>query len=142
MTPVRVTRQISYREAINEALRQEMARVARKKDDPLVQELVGEMDTELLAAQCALEKMIELAATDCEPNIDNSNLTYRYKTIAARGAIRTVEKAMEAVRGSSFFRSLGLEQCFRDVQGARFHPFQERRQYLFSGRVALGLDPV
>jgi hypothetical protein len=46
------------------------------------------------------------------------------------------------VGGSSFFRSLGLERRFRDIQGARFHPFQERKQYVFSGRVALGLDPV
>jgi alkylation response protein AidB-like acyl-CoA dehydrogenase len=103
---------------------------------------VGETDTELLVAQSALQDMVELAATDYEPSLYNSGLTSRYKTIVVRGAIRTVEKAMEAVGGSSFFRSLGLERCFRDVQGARFHPFQERRQYLFSGRVALGLDPV
>lgn len=119
-----------------------VSQAARKKGDPVVQELVGEMDTELLAAQIALTRMIELAATDFEPCIENSNLVYRYKTIIIKGAVRSVEKAMEAVGGSSFFRSMGLERCFRDVQGARFHPFPERRQYLFSGRVALGLDPV
>jgi alkylation response protein AidB-like acyl-CoA dehydrogenase len=119
-----------------------LSQAAKKKDDPLVQELVGEMDTELLAAQSALQAMVQLAATDYEPNIHNSDLTYRHKTIAARGAIRTVEKAMEVVGGSAFYRSLGLERCFRDIQGVRFHPFQERRQYLFSGRIALGLDPV
>jgi acyl-CoA dehydrogenase len=119
-----------------------LSQAAKKKDDPLVQELVGEMDTELLMAQSALQSMIELAATDYEPNLHNSNLTYQYKTLAVRGAIRTVEKAMEVVGGSSFFRSLGLERCFRDIQGARFHPFQERRQYVFSGRAVLGLDPV
>src|SRR5918996_767181 len=119
-----------------------LSQAAKKKDDPLVQELVGEMDTELLSAQNALQSMIELAGTDYEPNPHNSSLTYQRKTLAGKGAVRTVEKAMEVVGGSSFFRSLGLERCFRDVQGVRFHPFQERRQYLFSGRVALGLDPV
>jgi alkylation response protein AidB-like acyl-CoA dehydrogenase len=119
-----------------------LPQAAKKKDDPLVQELVGEMDTELLSAQNALQSMIELAGTDYEPNLYNSSLTYQRKTLAGRGAVRAVEKAMEIVGGSSFFRSLGLERCFRDVQGVRFHPFQERRQYLFSGRVALGLDPV
>jgi acyl-CoA dehydrogenase len=119
-----------------------LSQASRKKDDPIVQELVGEMDTELLAAQSALQNMVELAATDYEPGLPNSNLVNRYKTITTRGAIRTVEKAMEVVGGSSFFRDLGLERCFRDVQGARFHPFQERRQYLFSGRVALGVDPA
>jgi alkylation response protein AidB-like acyl-CoA dehydrogenase len=119
-----------------------LSQVAKKRDDPLVQELVGEMDTKLLSAQNALQNMIELAETDYEPDLYNSSLTYQRKTLAGRGAVRAVEKAMEIVGGSSFFRSLGLERCFRDVQGVRFHPFQERRQYLFSGRVALGLDPV
>jgi alkylation response protein AidB-like acyl-CoA dehydrogenase len=119
-----------------------VSQVSRKKDDPIVQELVGEMDTELLAAQSALMRMFELAATDYEPGLQNSNLVNQYKTITIRSAIRVVEKAMEAVGGSSFFRSLGLERCFRDIQGARFHPFAERRQYVFSGRVALGLDTV
>jgi alkylation response protein AidB-like acyl-CoA dehydrogenase len=119
-----------------------IGQAARKKDDLIVQELVGEMDTELLTAQSALQGMIDLAAGDVQPNLDNSNLTYRYKTIVARGAIRTVEKAMEVTGGASFFRDLGLERCFRDVQGARFHPFQERRQYQFSGRIALGLESV
>jgi alkylation response protein AidB-like acyl-CoA dehydrogenase len=119
-----------------------LAQAARKKDEPIVQGLVGEMDTELLMAQSALQSMMELAATDYEPNPHNSNLTFRYKTLAMRGAIHTVEKAMEVVGGASFFRSLGLERCFRDVQGARFHPLHERRQYQFSGRVVLGLDPA
>lgn len=119
-----------------------LSQAAQKKDDPIVQELVGEMDTELLIAQGALEDMIELAATDFQPSLHNSNLTYRRKTIVSRATIRTVEKTMEAVGGASFFRGLGLERCFRDIQGSRFHPYHERRQYLFSGRIALGLDPV
>ncbi len=119
-----------------------LSQAARKKEDHVVQDLVGEMDTELLMAQSALQGMIDLAATDFEPSIHNSNLVARYKTITVRGAIRTVEKAMEVAGGSSFFRNLGLERCFRDIQAARYHPFQERRQYAFSGRVALGLDPV
>jgi indole-3-acetate monooxygenase len=119
-----------------------LSQALRKKDDPIVQELVGEMDTELLAAQSAWRDMIELAAADYEPSLYHSSLISRYKTIAVRGAVRTVEKAMDVVGGSSFFRSLGLERCFRHVQGARFHPLPERRQYFFSGRVAPGLDPV
>lgn len=49
---------------------------------------------------------------------------------------------MEVAGGGSFFRALGLERCIRDIQGVRFHPLHEMRQYQFSGRVALGLDPV
>jgi alkylation response protein AidB-like acyl-CoA dehydrogenase len=49
---------------------------------------------------------------------------------------------MEICGGASFFRSRGIERIFRDIQAVRFDPWDERRQYVFSGRVALGLDPV
>ena len=69
-------------------------------------------------------------------------MIYQHKTIAVKAAIQTVEKAMSVAGGSAYFRKSGLERCFRDVQAARFHPFQERKQYVFSGRIALGLEPV
>ena len=62
------------------------------------------------------------------------------RTLAGRHAIRTVEKAMEVVGGASFFRHLGLERMFRDVQGARFHPLQEKPQLLYAGTGRSGLD--
>ena len=64
------------------------------------------------------------------------------KTVAANACIQTVENAFEVVGGGAFFRSVGLERLLRDVHGAQFHPLQEKRQHLFTGRVALGLDPV
>lgn len=119
-----------------------IAQVQKKKEDHIVQEIVGEMDTELLCAQTALKGIVDLLGPDFIPSTDSSNLTYRYKTITVKSAIRSVEKAMEAVGGMSFYRQVGLERCFRDIQGARFHPFQERKQYSFSGRIALGLEPI
>jgi alkylation response protein AidB-like acyl-CoA dehydrogenase len=47
---------------------------------------------------------------------------------------------MELVGGASFYRDLGLERAFRDVQGARFHPLTEIPQLELTGRLALGLD--
>ncbi|MCH8831972.1 MAG: acyl-CoA/acyl-ACP dehydrogenase [Chloroflexi bacterium] len=119
-----------------------VSQASSKKNDPLIQEMVGEMDTELLCAQSALERMIGMAAADVSPSVEASNLVYQYKTMAVRGAIQTVEKAISVVGGAAYFRNSGLERCLRDVQAARFHPFQERKQYVFSGRIALGLDPV
>jgi alkylation response protein AidB-like acyl-CoA dehydrogenase len=119
-----------------------VTQASQKQNDPLVQEMVGDMDTELLGAQCALQSMIDLAASDSPPSVDKSNLVYRYKTLAVKGAIRTVEKAIATTGGSAYFRKSGLERCFRDVQAAQFHPFQERKQHIFSGRIALGLEPV
>ena len=119
-----------------------IAEAKKKKDDRVVQEIVGEMDTDLLCAQMALECLVGLVGPEFTPSTENSNLTYRYKTIVTKSSIRAVEKAMEVVGGMSFYRQVGLERCFRDIQGARFHPLQERKQYTFSGRIALGLEPI
>jgi acyl-CoA dehydrogenase len=48
-------------------------------------------------------------------------------TNAARAAIAAVTKAMEVVGGASFYRSVGLERLFRDVQGGLYHPMHEKR---------------
>ena len=73
---------------------------------------------------------------------ERSNAIAMRKTIAAKAAIRTVELAIEAVGGAAFYRSCSLERWLRDVRAAHFHPMQELRQYEFSGRMVLGLDPV
>jgi alkylation response protein AidB-like acyl-CoA dehydrogenase len=101
------------------------------------------MTNALTTAQMALQGMIDTAANyTFEPVNETANTMVIRKTIAARAAILTVEKAMEVVGGAAFFRSLGLERLFRDVQGALYHPLHEKRQHLFTGRMALGLDPV
>jgi alkylation response protein AidB-like acyl-CoA dehydrogenase len=120
-----------------------LGEAGRRREDPLTQSLVGEMETELATADAALAAMIGNANDyGFEPGSDRSSRTYMWKTVAARALIRTVERAMEVAGGASFYRSKGLERLFRDIQGARFHPFQERRQLQFSGRVALGLQGV
>jgi alkylation response protein AidB-like acyl-CoA dehydrogenase len=119
-----------------------LAQASKRRDDPIVQSLIGEMDTELLIAQAALDDMVALASTEYTPDIANADLTFKRKTIIARAIVRAGYLAMETAGGGSFFRALGLERCIRDIQGVRFHPWHERRQYQFSGRIALGLDPV
>lgn len=119
-----------------------LAQVQKKRDDPIVQQLVGEMDTELANARMVWEQLVAGGAADSEPSLASSDEIYKRKTIFSRSAVRAVHLAMEVTGGSSFFRSVGLERAFRDIQGVRFHPMHERRQYQFSGRVALGLDPV
>ena len=47
---------------------------------------------------------------------------------------------MEVAAGAGFYRDLGLERLFRDVQGARYHPIRGSAQLIYAGRVALGLD--
>ncbi len=119
-----------------------VAQAQKKRDDPIVQSLVGEMDTQLLVAQDALTTMVAVAQNGHTPSAAESDLAFKRKTTIATAVTRVTYLAMEVAGGSSYFRAQQLERCFRDVQGMRFHPFHERRQQQFSGRVALGLDPV
>ena len=120
-----------------------LERVAQKRDDHQTPYLIGEMTNALVTAQMALEGMIAIAANyDFEMVDETANGIFIRKTIAARAAIQTVEKAMELVGGSALYRSVGLERLLRDVQGGLYHPYHEKRQHLSTGRLALGLDPV
>jgi alkylation response protein AidB-like acyl-CoA dehydrogenase len=44
--------------------------------------------------------------------------------------------------GRGYFRGHRLQRLLRDVHAAPYHPLPEKRQLLFTGRVALGLPPV
>ena len=114
-----------------------VAMAARKTSDDLTQ-IVGEMDTELAAARMALSDMLAVVEAG-EPGEAASNRVMMGRTLAARSAIRTVEKAMEAAGGGAFYRKAGLERIWRDVQAARYHPLQEKAQARLAGRMALGL---
>ncbi|WP_421936610.1 acyl-CoA dehydrogenase family protein [Phenylobacterium sp.] len=114
-----------------------VAMAARKTSDDLTQ-IVGEMDTELAAARMALSDMLAVIEAG-EPGEAASNRVMMGRTLAARSAIRTVEKAMEAAGGGAFYRKAGLERIWRDVQAARYHPLQEKAQARLAGRMALGL---
>lgn len=119
-----------------------VAHVAKRAADATVQSLVGEMDTELNTARVLLDDLVRVGGSDFAPNAELSNRVYMTKTAAARSVLATAEKAMEAASGAAFYRDLGLERRFRDVQGVRYHPWQEKKQALFSGRLALGLPAV
>ncbi len=111
----------------------------RKRNDAGVQYLVGEMETELMAARLAVADMIRTAQSP-KFGPETTNALHMARTLAGRHAIRTVEKAMEVAGGGAFFRGHGMERLFRDIQAARFHPLQEKPQQLYAGRMALGLD--
>jgi alkylation response protein AidB-like acyl-CoA dehydrogenase len=115
----------------------ERARSRRDRHD--ISYIVGEMDNELATARFALRDMLDAAATE-EPGAHATNRVMTGRAILARSAIHSVEKAMEVAGGAAFYRDLGLECRFRDVQAARFHPLQEKAQLRYAGRIALGVE--
>jgi acyl-CoA dehydrogenase len=116
-----------------------LALADRRKRDPQLPYLVGEMENFVLAARLALRHMVETAASN-KPGPATTSAIVGGRTLAGQNAIRAVEKAMEVAGGAGFYRDAGLERLFRDVQGARFHPLQEKPQLQLTGRHALGLD--
>lgn len=115
----------------------------RRAGDPVTPYLIGEMENLLTAAQIAREDMIRLCNNfDFEPTLELASKVLIRKTICASAVIASAEKAMEVTGGAGFFRKLGLEKLLRDAHGAQFHPLPEKRQQLFTGRLAMGLDPI
>ena len=77
-----------------------------------------------------------------EPTDDLASETLARKTLVATAVMKTVELAAEIVGGAGFFKGHPMERIQRDVKACHFHPLPYRRQFEFSGRVRLGLDPV
>jgi acyl-CoA dehydrogenase len=117
------------------ALRQ----AAGRRHDAGTQELAGLSETELATARMALRHMLDAGASG-PMGLETTNEVLIGRAVAGRAAIRAVEAAMDVAAGAGFFRDLGLERLFRDVQGARYHPVRGSAQRLYAGRLALGLD--
>lgn len=124
------------------------AAIARREckahaSDHSVPYLIGELENALSAAELAHDSMVALS-NDYEftPSNELASAMLVRKTLVASAVQTVAKKAIEAVGGSAYFRRLGLERLARDAAGAPFHPLPEKQQQLFTGRVALGLDPI
>ena len=110
----------------------------KRRNDSHITSLVGQMDTELCGARLALQHMLDVAGRNA-PSAESVNEGQMGRRLVATHAIKTVELAMEAAGGQAFYRTAGLERCFRDIQGARYHPMQQGQQAEYAGAMALGL---
>ena len=126
-------------EAVNR-VRQRFAGVAPL--DPTVPSIIGEMENALTTAEMAVNSMIAINDEfGYAADLNTVNEIVKRKTIAAAACQQTVAKALEACGGPGYLRGTGIESLLRDVMAAHFHPLQEKRQLLFTGNVALGLEP-
>lgn len=110
----------------------------RRTDEHLCY-MVGGLENEMMAANLAIGHMISIAATS-QPGFDTTNQIMTGRTLVAKAALNVLDLAMEIAGGSAFYRKLGLEKLFRDVQGVRYHPLREESQRKLSGQMALGWD--
>ncbi|HIK17919.1 MAG TPA: acyl-CoA dehydrogenase family protein [Leptolyngbyaceae cyanobacterium M33_DOE_097] len=122
---------------VAEAARDLAVRVIQKRPaNNQIAYLVGGIENELMAARLALQNMVTIAETS-QPGFETTNQVMMGRTLAARAVLNVVDLAMEAMGGSAFYRSVGLEQLFRDAQAARYHPLRESAQRRLAGQLAL-----
>jgi alkylation response protein AidB-like acyl-CoA dehydrogenase len=116
---------------------------ARRSERPDTAPAVGRMVGQLTAAQDAVAVMVR-ANEDLrfDATLESAAAMLTRKGNAAAAAIETVRLAMEVGGGQAFAAGGGVEQLLRDVHGSTYHPLPPAAQQLFTGRVALGLDPV
>lgn len=121
----------------------ELATGAAAKRPEALAAVVGEMLNQHTLAGITLDDMVRLNHNHgfTPSNQLASDILVR-KTLAATAIMKTVELAAEIVGGAGFFKGHPMERIQRDVKACHFHPLPYRRQYEFSGRTCLGLDPV
>lgn len=125
---------------VAEATRDRAVQLAMKRStDEHLCYLVGGLDNELMAAKLALQHMISTAVIS-QPSFETTNQVMAGRSLVAKAVLNVADLAMEIAGGSAFYRKLGLERLFRDVQGVRYHPLREEAQRKLAGQLALGWD--
>jgi acyl-CoA dehydrogenase len=110
-----------------------------RADDPLVQRQVGLMRTRLRVAGWALDGALATVGDDPAPSMDTVVEAMAAKREIVLASVEVCDLALEVGGGGAFYRTSPIEHCYRDVRGAKFHPFQPEETLVHAGRVALGL---
>ena len=112
---------------------------ARRKEDPVLPLVIGEMERELVTARIVHADAVALAA-EAKPGPETTSEMLTRRGILGAALVKGAERALEAAGGAGFYREAGLERLFRDVQASRYHPLPDKAQVRFTGRYLLGLD--
>ena len=97
------------------------------------------MDNRLRLMSWALDGALRTVGDDPTPALATVVDVMAAKREIALGGIEVCDLAMEVAGGSAFFKTSVIERCYRDVRGAKFHPFGPEQTLVHAGRVALGL---
>ena len=113
--------------------------VAGKAEDPIVQRQVGLMAHRLKVASWALDRAFDEIGDDPAPSVESFAAAMTAKREIALAGVEVCDIAMELAGGAGFFKGSTIERCYRDVRGAKFHPFTPEQTLVHAGRLALGL---
>ena len=110
-----------------------------RAEDPSIQRQVGLMDTRLRIMSWALDGAIATIGDDPQPSVENVVAAMAAKREISVGGIEVCDVAMEVAGGAAYFRTSPIERYYRDIRGAKFHPFTPEQTLVHAGRVGLGL---
>jgi alkylation response protein AidB-like acyl-CoA dehydrogenase len=121
----------------------ELATKAAAKRPEELAPVLGEMLNQHTIAVLGLEDMVRLNDNhQFTPSNEIAGAILTRKTLIAEAAQNSAALAAEIVGGAGFFKGHPMERIQRDVKACHFHPLPYRRQHRYTGRIALGLDPV
>jgi alkylation response protein AidB-like acyl-CoA dehydrogenase len=107
--------------------------------DPTVQRQVGLIDTRLRVAGWALDGALAVVGDDPTPSMTTVAAVMAAKREIALAGVEVCDLAMDVAGGAAFSRTSPIEQSYRDVRGAKFHPLTPEESLVHAGLVALGL---
>jgi acyl-CoA dehydrogenase len=110
-----------------------------RAEDPSIQRQVGLMDNRLRVMGWALDGAIATIGDDPQPAMENVVAMMAAKREIALGGVEVCDLAMEVAGGAGYYRTSPIERCYRDVRGAKFHPFTPEQTLTHAGKVSLGL---
>lgn len=116
-----------------------VAAAADRADDPTVQRQVGLMRHRLQIATWAHEGAMAVVGDDPTPSMDTVAAVMAAKREIAAAGIEICDLAMEVGGGAAYFKGSPIERAYRDIRGAKFHPFSPEATLLHAGRLALGV---
>jgi len=124
---------------VADGIREAALKLAARKGADAVQVIrVGELETAHAAMDLIHEAIVE-AGAEGAPDAERTNRVMILRNLLGKAVLEVGERAMACAGGAGFYRSAGVEQRFRDLQAARFHPLPDGAQQLYAGRMALGL---
>lgn len=112
---------------------------AAKADDPLVQRQVGLMQHRLRIATWAHDGSVAAVGDDPAPSMETVAAIMAAKREIGIAGIEVCDLAMEIAGGAAYFKGNPIERAYRDIRGAKFHPFTPEATLVHAGRLALGI---
>ncbi len=124
--------------------RQGQPQLLRERE--IVQSEVGQAQAQMRAARAFLVETMGDLVAELESGGDGliqARASLRLAcSHAADSAVEIVDRLARMVGAVSILESLPLERCVRDVHAATKHIAMSPNNYLVSGRLALGLEPL